>query len=151
MPVDKRVTAAEAFWQDENGIEQQVEAVVAIAHKLKFRPKSVQQEPIERRAKQLAHLADVSETIATRALIAYHLAAERPMMCAFLDAMGIEHENGLITAEDMPPPPAEKIAAGAASLTGKFPADAVSLYLNTLLTQDPDTWSGLDGLPQLNS
>ena len=150
MPIDKRIAAAEAFWQDENGLEQQMEAVVAIARKLKFRPKSVQQQPLERRAKQLAHLGDVSETVATRALIAYHLAAERAMMAAFLDALGIAHEDGLITAEEMAPPPPEKIAAAAASLTGKFPGDAVALYLNTLLTQDPDTWSALEGLPQLN-
>lgn len=151
MPIEKRVLAAEAFWQDEHGLEQQVEAVVAIARKLKFRPKSVQQQPLERRAKQLAHMADVSETIATRALIAYHLTSERPMMGAFLDALGIAHENGLITAEDMPAPSADKIAAAAKTLAGAFPADAVALYLNTLLTQDPDTWSALDGLPQLTA
>lgn len=150
MPVEKRVAAAEAFWQDEHGLEQQVEAVVAIARKLKFRPKSVQQQPIERRAKQLAHMADVSETIATRALIAYHLTNERTMMGAFLDAMGIAHENGLITAEEVPTPPADTIAKAAETLAKAYPADAVALYLNTLLTQDPDTWSALDGLPQLN-
>ena len=150
MPIDTRVRAADAFWQDENGIEQQMEAVVAIARKLKFRPKSVQQQPLERRSKQLAHLADVSEAVATRALIAYHLVEERPMMGAFLDAMGIAHENGLITAEDLPAPAAEKMAAAAATIAGQYPADRVALYLNTLLTQDPDTWSALDGLPQLN-
>lgn len=151
MPVEKRVLAAEAFWQDEHGLEQQLEAVVAIARKLKFRPKSVQQQPLDRRAKQLAHMADVSETIATRALIAYHLTSQRPMMAAFLDALGIAHENGLITSEEVPTPSPEKIAAGAASLTGQFPPDAVALYLNTLLTQDPDTWAALDGLPQLTA
>lgn len=151
MPIDKRVLAAEAFWQDEHGLEQHVEAVVVIARKLKFRPKSVQQQPLERRAKQLAHMADVSETIATRALIAYHLTSERPMMGAFLDALGIAHENGLITAEDMPAPAAATIAAAATTLAGAFPQDAVALYLNTLLTQDPDTWAALDGLPQLEN
>jgi len=151
MPIEKRVLAASAFWQDEHGIEQQLEAVVAIARKLKFRPKSVQQQPLERRAKQLAHFGEVSETIATRALIAYHLTNERAMMGAFLDALGIAHENGLITAEDMPTPAPEKIASAATTLAAAFPADAVALYLNTLLTQDPDTWSALDGLPQLNS
>jgi hypothetical protein len=150
MPIDKRVRAAEAFWQDEHGLDQQMEAVVLIARKLKFRPKSVQQQPLERRSKQLAHLNDVSETIATRALIAYHLDAERPMMGAFLDAMGIAHENGLITTEEMPAPAAETVAAAATTLAASFPPDAVALYLNTVLTQDPDTWSALDGLPQLN-
>ena len=151
MPIEKRVLAAEAFWQDEHGLEQQMEAVVTIARKLKFRPKSVQQQPLERRAKQLAHMADVSETIATRALIAYHLTSERPMMGAFLDALGIAHENGLITSEEVPTPSPAQVAAGAATLAGKFPPDAVALYLNTLLTQDPDTWSALDGLPQLSA
>jgi hypothetical protein len=151
MPLEKRLLAAEAFWQDEHGLEQQLEAVVAIARKLKFRPKSVQQQPLERRAKQLAHMADVSETIATRALIAYHLTSERPMMGAFLDALGIAHENGLITSEEVPTPSADRIAGAATTLAGKFPADAVALYLNTLLTQDPDTWGALDGLPQLGS
>jgi len=151
MPIEKRVLAAEAFWQDEQGLEQQMEAIVAIARKLKFRPKSVQQQPLERRSKQLAHMPDVSETVATRALIAYHLTSERPMMGAFLDALGIAHEDGLITSEEVPTPTPEQVAAGAATLAGKFPADAVALYLNTLLTQDPDTWSALDGLPQLGA
>ena len=150
MPLDKRTLAAESFWQDENGLEQQVEAIVAIARKLNFRPKSVQQQPLERRTKQLAHMNDVSETIATRALIAYHLTHERAMMGAFLDALGIAHENGLITDENVKAPDAATIAKGAETLAKSFPADAVALYLNTLLTQDPDTWSALDGLPQLN-
>ena len=149
MPVERRLVAADAFWQDENGAEQQVEAIVAIAQKLKFRPRSVQTQPLEKKSRQLAHINDVSETIATRALIAYHLAAERPMMGAFLDALGIVHEDGLIAAEDTPPPNAAAVAAAAKVLTDKFPADRVALYLNTLLTQDTDTWVALDGLPQL--
>ena len=149
MPVERRLVAADAFWQDENGVEQQVEAIVAIAQKLKFRPKSVQTQPLDRKSKQLAHMNDVSETIATRALIAYHLAAERSMMGAYLDALGIEHENGLIASEEVPAPPADKTAAACKILAEKFPADRVALYLNTLLTQDPDTWGTLEGLPQL--
>lgn len=149
MPLEKRLIAAEAFWQDENGMEQQVEAIVAIAQRLKFRPKSVSQQPLERRVKQLGHMGDVSETIATRALIAYHLVAQRPMMGAFLDALGIGHEDGLITAEDVQAPAKQTVAAAAATLAGRHAAEDVSLYLNTLLTQDPDTWGALDGLPQL--
>jgi hypothetical protein len=149
MSAERRLAAAEAFWQDENGAEQQIEAIVAIARKLKFRPKSVQTQPLERKSKQLAHMSDVTETIATRALIAYHLAAERAMMGAFLDALGIAHEDGLITAEDTPPPNAATVTAACTVLAEKFPADRVALYLNTLLTQDPDTWVALDGQPQL--
>jgi len=149
MPLERRLSAANAFWQDENGADQQIEAIVAIAQKLKFRPRSVQTQPLEKKSRQLAHISDVSETVATRALIAYHLAEERAMMGAFLDALGIAHEDGLISAEDTPPPDAAKCASASKTLAEKFPADRVALYLNTLLTQDPDTWAALDGLPQL--
>src|SRR5262245_15693424 len=130
MSLERRLAAADAFWQDENGGEQQIEAIVAIAQKLKFRPKSVQTQPLERKSKQLAHMNDVSETIATRALIGYHLAAEREMMGAFLDALGIAHDNGLIASEEVPAPAPDKLKAASQTLASKFPADRVALYLN---------------------
>ena len=65
------------------------------------------------------------------------------MMGAFLDALGIAHENGLIQ-EDSVKPDAAKIAPAAAELAKQFPADDVPLYLNTLLCQDPETWGALD-------
>jgi hypothetical protein len=145
MPPEKRQAAAAAFWDDENGLDQQVEVIVTLARKLNFRPKSLQQLPVERRIKMLANMSDVSEAVATRALIGYHLAAERPLMAAFLDAVGIEHDNGLITAEEVPTPAPEKVTAGVTAIKAAFPADAVQLYLNTLLVLDGDTWGTLDG------
>ena len=107
MPVEKRQLAAEAFWRDNESPEiqaQHVEALVAIARRLNFRAKSVQALPVERRAKHLAQMRDVSDALATRALIAYHFATQRPLMTTFLDALGIAHDEGLITAEDVAPP-----------------------------------------------
>lgn len=145
MPLEKRQAAAKAFWEDEHGLDQQVEVIVTLARKLNFRPKSLQQLPAERRIKMLANMADVSEAVATRALIGYHLASERPLMAAFLDAVGIEHDNGLITAEEVPAPAPEKLAAGVAAIKAGFPADDVRLYLHTLVVLDGDTWGALDG------
>ena len=146
MSPEKRLVAAGAFWSDEHGGEQQVEIIVAIARKLNFRPKSVPSLPLERRARLLAGMDDVSDAVASRALIAYHLAAERPMMAAFLDALGIGHDNGLITAEEVPAPEQAKLAEGVSALRTAFAADAVRLYLHTLLLLDGDTWAGLEGL-----
>src|SRR5687768_16711692 len=145
MPPEKRLVAANAFWADEHGHEQQVEVIVALARKLNFRPKSVPALPLERRAKLLAGM-DVSDAVASRALIAYHLSAERPMMGAFLDALNIEHDNGLITAEEVPPPDKGKLTEGVRTLKATFPEDAVRLYLHTLLLLDGDTWADLSGL-----
>ena len=67
------------------------------------------------------------------------------MMAAFLDSLGIAHEDGLISDEELAAPDAEKLKVAASELTGKFPADDVSLYLATLVSQDPETWQGSGG------
>ena len=146
MPAGKRLVAATAFWNDEHGVDQQVEVVVTIARKLNFRAKSVPSMPVERRAKLLAGMDDVSDAVASRALVAYHLAAERPMMAAFLDALGIGHDNGLITAEEVPAPDQAKLAEGVRTLKAAFPEEAVRLYLHTLVLLDGDTWANLNPL-----
>ena len=147
MPREKRVLAADAFWRDdEEGAEaQHVEAIVMLAERLKFRPRSIQTLPVERRARQLAGLADVSDAIATRALIAYHFAHMRPLMSAFLDAVGLPHDNGLITEEPKAPEPA-RLQAAVDRLRQSFAPEDVDLYLSTLVVLDADTWTGLKEL-----
>ena len=76
--------------------------------------KSVQALPIEKKARHLVALGNVSEMVAARLLVAYHLTHQRPMMGSFLDALGIAHEDGLIADEDLEAPPAEKLAEAAA-------------------------------------
>src|SRR3954452_6843661 len=84
---ERKLQAAEAFWHDEHAAMEQAEAVALIAQRIKFRTKSVVAMPIEKKSRQLAALA-VSEMIAARLLVAYHLAAQRPLMAGFLDALG---------------------------------------------------------------
>jgi hypothetical protein len=147
MPPDKRVQAADAFWRDSESPDiqaQHLEAAAVLARRLKFRPKSIQSLSIGRRAKHLAQVLDVSESVATRALIAYHFSAQRPLMGAFLDALGIAHEEGLITAEDVPAPDAGVIGAAAAAVKAIFPAEDVDLYLRTLAALDGDTWGNIE-------
>ena len=146
MPPEKRLAAATAFWRDEQGTEQRVEATALLARRLKFRLKSVQALPVERRARFLAQIPDVSDTLAGRALIAYHFETERPLMAAFLDALGITHENGLIAEDEVPVPDQAKLSGAVEKLKALFPEDAVSLYLRTLVALDADTWKALDPL-----
>jgi len=148
MPLEHRIDAASLFWDDEHSAEQQVEAVSAIASHMKFRPKSVIQLTPDRRAKYLAQLPTISDTIAARALVNYHLERQRPMMSAFLDLLGIAHENGLITEENVAKPDAAKVQQAAKELSAKFPPDEVSLYLSTLVSQDPETWDALIEITQ---
>src|SRR5262245_60283134 len=98
---ERKLQAADAFWRDENAAAEQAEAVATIAHRIKFRAKSVVGMPVEKKARQLVSLPAVSELVAARLLVAYHLAERRPMMGSFLDALGIKHEQGLIEEEDV--------------------------------------------------
>ena len=102
----------------------------------------------EKRAKYLAQLPAISDTIAARALVNYHLERQRPMMSAFLDLVGIAHENGLISEENVPKPDPAKVQQAAKELTTKFPPDEVSLYLSTLVSQDPEAWDALIEIAQ---
>lgn len=143
MPLERRLDAADLFWNDEHSADQQMEAVASIASHMKFRPRSVLALAPEKRAKYLAQLPNVTDAIAARALVSYHLERQRPMMGAFLDLVGITHENGLIAEENVPKPDEAKVRAAAKELATKFPEDEVSLYLATLVSQDPETWEAL--------
>jgi hypothetical protein len=146
MPAERRVTAAELFWSDEQSTEQQIEAVAALAAHMKFRTRSVIGLPLDKKAKYLATLPTVSDSVAARALVSYHLERQRPMMGAFLDSLGIAHENGLINDENISKPDGEKLKSAASELAAKYPKEDVSLYFSTLVSQDPDTWGDLAAL-----
>jgi hypothetical protein len=148
MPLERRVDAATLFWDDEHSADQQMEAVASLATQMKFRARSVVGLPQEKKARYLATLPNVSDAIAARALVNYHLARQRPMMAAFLDSLGIPHEDGLISEESVAKPTADKLKQGASELATKFPREEVSLYLGTLVSQDPDTWGVLADLPE---
>lgn len=143
LPSDTRVAAAELFWADDQSTEQQLEAVAALAAHMKFRAKSVIGLPLEKKAKYLSTLPTVSDAVAARALVNYHLERQRPMMGAFLDSLGIAHDNGLISEENVTKPEPEKLRTAAADLAANYPQPDVSLYLSTLVSQDPDTWGAL--------
>jgi hypothetical protein len=149
LPADKRIQVAEAFWRDETSEDvqvQQLEATVLLAKRLNFRPKSVLSLSVERRAKHLAQMNEVSDPVATRALIAYHFATMRPLMAAFLDALGIGHDHGLITDEPVEAPDRQRLETALATVSAAFPLDDVDLYAKTLTALDSDTWRNLDGL-----
>jgi hypothetical protein len=148
---DRKRQAADAFWRDENAANEQAEAIGLIAQRIKFRLKSVITMPVEKKSQYVLSMPTVSEMLAARLLVAYHLAHQRPMMGAFLDALGISHEEGIIAEEDVKPPSADALKKAASSLAASYPAGDVSLYLSTLVWQDPDTWGALAELPESQS
>ncbi|MFN2447802.1 MAG: hypothetical protein ABR606_19725 [Vicinamibacterales bacterium] len=149
MPTDVKTAAATAFWVDDQAALERAEAVSLIAGHIKFRPKSVLTLPVEKKAKYLAGLAQVSDLLAARLLVSYHLHHQRPMMGAFLDELGVSHDNGLIAEESPSAPEPPTLDRAVTALSSRFPPADVARYFWTLLWQDPETWSGLKDRPEL--
>ncbi len=147
MTAGQRLGVARAFWLDEEASDDQLQAVLLIAQQKKFRPKFVLSLDVDRKARHLATLPKVPDSLAARTLVVYHLGEQRDLMGTFLDALGIVHENGLIQDDGVKPDPA-KIGPAVAAVSQKFPRESVSLYLSTLLCQDPVTWGALADVPE---
>jgi hypothetical protein len=143
MSTERRRQAAEAFWRSENDEGEQTEVINLIAQRLKFRTKSVVVLPIAKKTQYLLSLLSLPEMVAARLLVAYHITHQRTLMAAFLDALGVAHNDGMIAEETEISPGADKIRAAVQSIAGLFPAEDVALYLSTLYWQNPDTWAPL--------
>ena len=147
MTGEQRLRAARALWNEAEARTEQVQAVGAIAKQFKFRPKTVAGLDQDKKARYLTSVASVSDELAAKLLVVYHLAEQQPMMSAFLDAIGVAHENGLIKDDAGAPDPA-RVAGAATAIATSYPAEDVAIYLNTLLWQDPQTWGVLAELPE---
>jgi len=144
MTDGQRQAAATAFWADDESLAEQTEVMLLLSRKLNFRYKSVETMSPERKVAHLLKFAGISEGVAGRLLVTYHLATQRKMMGDFLDQIGIAHEDGLIAADDVPKPDPAKVEAAAKAIVAAYPAEDVRLYFATLTMQDPETWGQLD-------
>ncbi len=147
MSAEQRLAAARAFWSDQDASNDQIQAVLLIAQQKKFRPKFVLGLDLDRKSRHLSTMLSLPDAMAARTLVVYHLAEQRGMMGAFLDALGITHENGLIQDDDVTPDPA-RIVPAVAAIRDAYPPQQVALYLSTLLSQDPGTWGALADVPE---
>jgi hypothetical protein len=139
----QRVEAARAFWNDEESLMEQAEVLALIARRLNFRLKTVQALSLDRKVKHLMATGNVSDAVAGRLLVTYHLASERPMMAAFLDELKVEHDQGLIADTELARPDQAVLAAAAQKVRAAFTRERTDLYFSTLVLQDPETWGGL--------
>jgi hypothetical protein len=109
-----------------------------------FRPQAVARLPDAELVSALASSSQVSNDLVQTALIGMHLPARAPMLSAFLEALGIAHEGGLIAdGVAVVPPERERILAAVASLVERFPPREVTIYLLSLVAMDPETWQPL--------
>jgi hypothetical protein len=140
---DARERAARAFWERPPE-EAAAAAARAVVELLKMRPQAFARLAPEARVRALARLAQPPEAVADALLVALHLAERRELLAAFLDALGVPHEEGLIAEEvEIAPVDAARARAALAELRAAHEAAAIRLYWNALWLQDAERWAGL--------
>ncbi len=139
-----RQQAASALWSDDQ-IDRgdRARALVPWLAARGLRYQYLEKLPRARRATLMAE-GGVPEETAQQLLISFHLVHRRDLLSAFLDALGIDHEDGLISAEaDLEPATDEAVSKAVAAVEESHPEDDVALYLRTLAATDPVTWAAV--------
>ncbi|MBA3961396.1 MAG: hypothetical protein H0X40_05780 [Chthoniobacterales bacterium] len=121
-------------------------AIQGLANQRNLRAVFVERKPPNERAiwMQAALSRKVSDTVAAHLLQAWLLGAQKPMLCDFLDAVGIKRdEDG--TVENLPDsPPKETLTEAMNRLIAKYPAEAVAVYLHAFHDMDSEvSWEPL--------
>ena len=119
--------------------------IESLAKQRKLRPVFVERKP---RAERSAWLQETlarksSEGIAAHVLQIWLVGAHAKLLCDFLDALGIAHdENG--TIEALPPaPPKEKLVEAIEALRKSHDPAVVNVYLHAFQALDDHGWSTL--------
>lgn len=123
-------------------------AVQALAAQRRLRPVFIERKPRpERHAWLQAALGrPASEPVAANLLQTWLTSAQSPMLCDFLDALGIAHD-GKGNIDSLPPCPGEEtLRAAVDGLLARYPTETVVVYLHCFLAMDPDAWSPLAAL-----
>jgi hypothetical protein len=120
-------------------------AIQTLAAQRKLRPQFVERKPREERYRWLQGTLGrpAAEQIGANLLQMWLMGTQAAMLCDFLDALGIPHEeNGGI--DSLPSaPPAERLRGAVDGLLAKYPAEAVAVYLHSFQAMDIAGWPAL--------
>ncbi len=120
----------------------------SLAKQRKLRPIFVERKPRNERNAWLKEALGrkTSEAIAAHLLQIWLVGDHKQLLCDFLDALNIQHdENG--TIETMPPcPPREDLLRAVQTLLEKHNPGVVAVYLNAFQALDEQGWPELETL-----
>jgi len=145
MPLDLAMDILEYAHTNEKQMYRT--ALAAVAQARKVRPVFLdRQSRPERFLNMIATLSKPPLVLAANSLIStWLLKKQAPMLAAFLDALGIKHESGVVeslpgTVDD------EALRAAVEKLLAGFPPQTVALYLHAFNDMNEPKWANLDAL-----
>jgi hypothetical protein len=110
-----------------------------VAEALRFRPQAIRKLPMAKRAKKARSILITSgqAELCYELFGSYLIQHRKDLVTGFLDATGVEHEEGMIEQLEENEPDPKKIPAAVKDLDSKFEADDVTLYLALAAEQWP--------------
>jgi len=124
------------------------QAVGAACVTLKARPQFMMKQSKEKRAafvrQALSRFA--AAPIAEEVLAAYFLEVRRDLLTEWLDALGIEHENGVLKNDNPAEPPRATIEAAVGKFRSGADAEDRQLLLEAFAAQSAVEWPSLDAV-----
>jgi hypothetical protein len=121
------------------------QAVAAASAALKARPQFLMKQPADKRAQMVRRALSrvAANELAEEVLAAYFLESRRALLVEWLDAVGVEHEEGTLRADPVEPAPEKLGAAVDGFLAGEERADR-ELLLRAFAAQGAVDWPALE-------
>ena len=119
----------------------------AVAEARKLRPVFLERQPrAQRHAAMLGTLARPAlEMVAANLVRAWLLKKHNGLLVDFLNALGIEHKEGVV--EDLPATMDDaKLRAAIDTVVAKYPAEVVAVYLNAFNDMNEVEWPNLKAM-----
>lgn len=127
-------------------------SLASVANARRVRPVFLQRQPRpQRHATMLGTLSRPGQDTAAGSLLrSWLLKKYNAMLCDFLDALDIEHEEGVV--EELPETvEEEKLKSGISLLLEKYPPEVVSVYLNAFNGMNETDWPTLQKMLEEDS
>jgi hypothetical protein len=123
-----------------------VQAVAAASAAMKARPVYLMRQPAEKRAQAVRRaLARVSANpVAGEILAVYFLECRKELLTAWLDAVGLEHDDGTLSDDAPEQPEKAKLDAAVDRFLGVDEDPDRALLLAAFAAQDAIEWPDLD-------
>ena len=121
---------------------------IAAAQVLKFRPKFLLKQPPAKRLSSIKGALSrvTAAALAEELLAVYFLKCRLPLLSEWLDLLGLEHEEGILTQDEVPVPDADDLKKKVETFrAGDDPAER-ELLLKVFNAQTAIEWPVLDEL-----
>ena len=112
-----------------------------VAKALKFRPQAIRKLPFDKRARTARRLLEgpSNAELCYELFGTYLVRTKKDIVTGFLDATGVEHEEGMIQDLDASAPDAGKIDDAVKALDADHDAEDVTLYLAVCVEMWPES------------